>query len=72
MLGWESREPLVAAQNARDVLPGGGMLKAVVLAGEHVVGTWRGAGPEFTWFGGEPPAEAVAAEVADVHRFLAS
>ena len=48
------------------------MLRPVVLAGERVVGTWRGAGPEFTWFGREPPAEALAAEVADVKRFLAS
>lgn len=72
MLGWESREPLVAAQDARSVLPGGGMLKPVVLAGERVVGTWRGTPPEFTWFGPEPPAEDLAAEVADVERFLAS
>ena len=72
MLGWETREPLVAAEHARDVLPGGGMLRPVVLVGERVVGTWRGAGPEFAWFGAEPPAEALAAEVADVKRFLAS
>ena len=72
MLGWETREPLVAAEHARDVLPGGGMLRPVVLAGARVVGTWRGAGPEFTWFGSEPPAEALAAEVADVQRFLAT
>ena len=48
------------------------MLRPVVLAGERVVGTWRGAGPEFAWFGGEPPAGALVAEVADVQRFLAS
>jgi Winged helix DNA-binding domain len=72
MLGWASREPLVAAEHARAVLPGGGMLKPVVLAGERVVGTWRGAGRELAWFGPEPPADALAAEVADVERFLAS
>ena len=45
---------------------------AVVLAGERVVGTWRGNGADTTWFGPEPPAGALAAEVADVERFLAS
>jgi len=72
MLGWESREPLVPAAAARDVLPGGGMLRPVVLAGERVVGTWRGAPPEFSWFGPQPPPEALDREVADVERFLAA
>ena len=72
MLGWETRVPLVAARDARAVLPGGGMLRPVVLAGERVVGTWRGSPPEFAWFGPEPPAGALAGEVADVERFLAS
>ncbi|HYI36035.1 MAG TPA: winged helix DNA-binding domain-containing protein [Thermoleophilaceae bacterium] len=72
MLGWASRDWVVPAGHDRDVLPGGGMLRAVVLAGERVVGTWRGSGAETTWFGPEPPAGALAAEVADVGRFLAS
>ncbi len=72
MLGWESREALVPAAHARNVLPGGGMLRPVVLVGERVAGTWRGAPPEFAWFGPEPPARALAAEMADVERFLVS
>ena len=42
MLGWASRELDRPGEHDRDVLPGGGMLRAVVLAGERVVGTWRG------------------------------
>ena len=56
MLGWASREPLVPPAHARAVLPGGGMLRPVVLAGERVVGTWRGDGGEIAWFGPRPPA----------------
>ncbi len=72
MLGWATRTALVPADHEHDVLPGGGMLRPVVLAGKRVVGTWRGAGEETTWFGSKPLAEALAAEVADVRRFLAS
>lgn len=72
MLGWASRQWLVSADRDRDVLPGGGMLRPVVLAGERVMGTWRGGGEDTTWFGPEPPADALTAEVADVQRFLAS
>jgi len=71
MLGWASRAWIVPAEHDRDVLPGGGMLRAVVLAGERVAGTWRGDA-ETSWFGPEPTADAVAGEVADVRRFLAS
>ena len=72
MLGWASRDWLVPAGRDRDVLPGGGMLRPVVLAGEEVAGTWRGNGETTTWFGPEPPPEALAAEIADMERFLTS
>ena len=72
MLGWESREPLVAAHararrpaGRRDAQAGGAGRRT---GGGHVAG----CPPEFAWFGPEPPAEALAAEVADVERFLAS
>jgi hypothetical protein len=73
MLGWAGRAALVPAGLDKEVLPGGGMLRPVVLAGERVVGTWRGGGRrllETHWFGPEPPPEGLAAEVADVNRFL--
>ena len=73
MLGWATRDALVPAAHAREVLPGGGMLRPVVLAGEEVVGTWRGGGDralETAWFGPRPSPEALAAEVEDVRRFL--
>jgi hypothetical protein len=75
LLGWAGRELLVGT-NGHHVLPGGGMLRPAVLAGERVVGTWRlrGSGTarrvEVSWFGPQPPADALAAEIADVGRFL--
>ena len=75
LLGWDGRELLVG-EHGRKVLPGGGMLRPTVLAGEQVVGTWRlrGGGAsrrlEIAWFGPRPPADALAAEAADVGRFL--
>ena len=50
MLGWASRAWIVPAEHDREVLPGEGVLRAVVLAGECIVGTWRGDA-EITWFG---------------------
>jgi hypothetical protein len=75
LLGWDGRDLLVG-EHGRRVLPGGGMLRPVVLSGERAVGTWRlpGSGRvrrlEVEWFGPPPPAEALAAEAADVGRFL--
>jgi hypothetical protein len=75
LLGWAGREELVG-EHGHHVLPGGGMLRPTVLSGERVVGTWRlqGGGSrrrvEVSLFGPPPPADALAAEVADVGRFL--
>lgn len=76
MLGWRTREPLVAAADDRHVLPGGGIVRPVVLAGGRAVGTWRLSGSggrrrlELDSFGRRPSARALAAEAADVGRFL--
>ena len=76
MLGYESREPVLAAQHDRRILPGGGILKAVVLSRGRAVGTWRlqGAGArrrlEVDWFARRPARAALEAEAADVGRFL--
>ncbi len=40
MLGYRRREPLVAAGHDRLVLPGGGMLRPVVLVDGRAAGTW--------------------------------
>jgi hypothetical protein len=76
MLGYQSREPVLAAGHDRRILPGGGILKAVVLSRGRAVGTWRlrGSGSrrrlEVDWFGRAPARAALAAEAADLGRFL--
>jgi hypothetical protein len=76
MLGWRSREPLVATADDGNVLPGGGVVRAVVLARGRATGTWRleGSGKRrratIDLFGRAPAAAALRAELADVGRFL--
>jgi len=76
MLGWASRELLVEARHERRVLPGGGMLRPVVLARGRASGTWRlrGSGGrrrvEIDPFGPAPAAAALRVEVLDLGRFL--
>ena len=74
MLGYESREPVLAAEHDRRILPGGGILKAVVLSRGRAVGTWRLAGSrlDVDWFGRRPARDALSAETADVVRFLSA
>ncbi|HEY2265672.1 MAG TPA: crosslink repair DNA glycosylase YcaQ family protein, partial [Streptosporangiaceae bacterium] len=77
LLGYRTREPLVAAADDRHILPGGGMLRPAVLAGGLAAGTWglaRGT-VAIEWFrrpGGTAGLSAgLRAEQADVERFLA-
>lgn len=76
MLGWVSREPIVASEHDRRILPGGGMLKAAVLTRGRASGTWRLGGSgrrrrlEVDGFGPAPPSRALRAEMLDVGRFL--
>jgi hypothetical protein len=77
LLGYRTREPLVAAADDRHILPGGGMLRPAVLAGGRAAGTWglaRGT-VAIEWFrrpGGTAGLSAgLRAEQADVERFLA-
>lgn len=76
MLGWRSREPLLPAAHDHHLLPGGGILRPLVLARGGGTGTWRIAGSgkrrrlEIEWFGRPAGARALRAEVADVARFL--
>ncbi|MDQ3102801.1 MAG: winged helix DNA-binding domain-containing protein [Actinomycetota bacterium] len=76
MLGWRSREPLLAAAHDGHILPGGGILRPVVLARGTASGTWRLGGSgrrrrlEIEWFGRAAATRALRAEAADVARFL--
>jgi hypothetical protein len=72
MLGYESREPVLAARHDKRILPGGGVLKATVLSRGRAVGTWRltGTRVEVDWFGRRAASEPLEAEVRDVLRFL--
>jgi len=78
LLGYADRSAVLARAHAARVNPGGGMVKPLVLADGGVAGTWtsrrrgRTATVEVRPFGVLGPAEraVVAAEVADVGRFL--
>ncbi|HEX4661391.1 MAG TPA: crosslink repair DNA glycosylase YcaQ family protein [Streptosporangiaceae bacterium] len=76
MLGWRTREPLVAAAHDRNVLPGGGMLRPVVLIDGQAAGTWslspRAAQRTVTinWFGHHADSPELRAEKRRVEAFL--
>ena len=76
MLGYRHRAPLVAAEHDRHVLPGGGMLRPVVLVDGAAAGTWRleGSGKRRALrvhsFGADPSAAEFQREAQDVARFL--
>jgi hypothetical protein len=71
LLGYRTRDAIVAPEHARRVWPGGGIVRPTVVANGRAVGTWRrtGARVELEPFPGtELDADD---EVADVQRFLA-
>jgi hypothetical protein len=71
LLGYRTRDSIVPPQYAGAVWPGGGIVRATIVANGRAVGTWRRAGTrvEIEPFDGAEPA--VDDEVADVLRFLA-
>ena len=71
LLGHRDRALVVRPEHARDVLPGGGILRPTVLADGLVEGTWRfeRGTPDVTPF--DPPGPDAAAEIEDVVRFRA-
>jgi hypothetical protein len=77
LLGWRRREVVVPAGHERAVVPGGGVVRAAVLARGVAAGTWRLAGSGrkrafvAEWFAQRPDDASLAAEVEDVARFLA-
>jgi len=72
LLGYAGRGHAVAPEHARRVWPGGGWLHPVVLVDGMAAGTWRLDGGEVAVEAFGPIPEAgLAAEAADVRRFLA-
>lgn len=71
LLGWRSRDPILAPEHARTVHPGGGVLRPVIVVDGRVEGVWTREGPEVTPapFTELPPG-LLDAEVADIRRFL--
>jgi Winged helix DNA-binding domain len=72
LLGYRSREWVVAAAHADRVLRGGGMVRAVVLVNGVAAGNWSAAGGRVSieWWGPPAAEPTLAAEIADVERFL--
>jgi hypothetical protein len=73
LLGYRTRDFAVAAEHARRVWPGGGIVRPAVVANGVAVGTWRRSGGAVSIepFAGAPAVDT-ADEVADVKRFLGS
>lgn len=78
LLGYRTREPLVAAGDDRHILPGGGMLRPAVLIDGRAAGTWSltGQGKRRTvtvdWFGDAASPGELHDEQLSVLRFLGS
>ncbi|WP_157245773.1 winged helix DNA-binding domain-containing protein [Nonomuraea typhae] len=73
LLGWKSRDPILAPDHARAVFPGGGILRPAVLVNGRIRGTWsrKGSAAAVELFEDVPGiAGALADEVEDVRRFL--
>jgi hypothetical protein len=71
LLGWASRELVLPAAHAKQVAPGGGIIRPVAIADGRVFATWRlrGGRVEVEPFGRRAPS--TAAEIEAVGAFLA-
>lgn len=76
MLGWRSRDFLLAGDNTKRLLPGSGIVKPTVVSRGKVAGTWRLAGAgtkrrlEIAWFDRPAARRAIETEAKDLARFL--
>jgi hypothetical protein len=72
LLGYRTRAFCVPAEHAREVWPGGGIVRPTVVVDGRGVGTWRRTGTkvDIEPFDGE--AFDATDEIADVQRFLAA
>jgi hypothetical protein len=68
ILDWKDRSFAIPDRLAKRVIPGGGMFRAVVLVDGRVTGTWSRNGSRVTV--DAPEVDGLAAEIADVERFL--
>ncbi|MFI6292478.1 winged helix DNA-binding domain-containing protein [Nonomuraea sp. NPDC050790] len=70
LMGWKSRDPVLAPEHARAVFPGGGILRPSVLVDGRVRGTWSRKGSAVTVepFDELPPLDD---EIAEIRQFLA-
>ncbi|MGP3912400.1 winged helix DNA-binding domain-containing protein [Nonomuraea sp. 10N515B] len=72
LMGWRSRDPILAAEHAKQVFPGGGVLRPVVLVDGVIKGVWGRKGAQVSVRPFEAlPAGLLDDEIADVRRFLA-
>jgi hypothetical protein len=70
LLGWRDRPLILDEAYQKQVIPGGGILRASVLADGRIVGTWRvNAGVVETDVGEQVNDDALQAEADDVVRF---
>ncbi|MGP3958688.1 winged helix DNA-binding domain-containing protein [Nonomuraea sp. 3N208] len=72
LMGWRSRDPIVAPEHTKQVFPGGGVLRPVVLVDGVIRGVWgrKGAQVSVRPFE-ELPDGLLDDEIDDVRRFLA-
>jgi hypothetical protein len=73
LLGWASRDTVVAPEHARRVAPGGGIIRPVAIADGRVFATWRldrRAGRVELEPSGRVPKAGVEAEVESIGAFL--
>jgi hypothetical protein len=70
LLGYRSRDLAVPHAHAKQVWPGGGIVRPTVIANGLAVGTWKRTGARVTLEPFGAPIDA-AEEIADVERFLA-
>lgn len=71
LLSWRDRTMILDPGHAKRVIPGGGILPPTVVADGRVAGTWRSDGTVELLPGATVDEAALAAEFADVTRFLA-
>ena len=71
IMGWKERSFVIPAAHSKQVIPGGGMFRAVVLVDGVAAGTWSRAGGRVTVTGFERDVDGLELEIADVERFLA-
>jgi len=71
IMGWKERSFAIPPERSKEVMPGGGMFRAVVLVDGLAAGTWSRAGGRVTVAPFERDIDGLGSEIADVERFLA-